>query len=107
MDDSQGGSVLEVKAPAVVKATSEVRNNIKETFDEAQERVVYVMNNRKPLGAVIGLKHLKLLEAALEREAEERLAAIAEQRYQRYLEGKEELLDEEEFRSRLRKERKR
>jgi PHD/YefM family antitoxin component YafN of YafNO toxin-antitoxin module len=97
MDDSQGGSVLEVKGPALVKTTTEIRGSIKETFEEAQETLVYVTSNSDPVGAVIGLKHLKLLEEAIEKQETERLAAIAEDRFRRLREGTEELLDENEF----------
>jgi hypothetical protein len=97
MDDSQGGSVLEVRHPALVKTTTEVRGSIKETFEEAQENLVIVISNSDPVGAVIGLKHLKLLEQALERQETERLATIAEDRLRRLREGTEELLDEDEF----------
>ena len=106
LDDSQGGSVLEVKTPALVKTTTEVRGSIKETFEEAQENLVIVISNSDPVGAVIGLKHLKLLEEAIERQETERLAAIAEDRLRRLREGTEQLLDEDEFWARVPKARK-
>lgn len=89
--------MLEVKGPALVKTTTEIRGSIKETFEEAQENLVYVISNSDPVGAVIGLKHLKLLEQAIERQETERLATIAEDRFRRLREGTEELLDEDQF----------
>lgn len=89
--------MLEVNTPALVKTTTEVRGSIKETFEEAQDNLVIVTSNSDLVGAVIGLKHLKLLEEAIERTETERLAAIAEDRLRRLGEGTEELLDEDEF----------
>lgn len=88
--------MLAVKTPALVKTTTEVRGSIKETFEEAQQSLVIVISNSDPVGAVIGLKHLKLLEEAIERQETERLAAIAEDRLRRLREGSEQLLDEDE-----------
>lgn len=90
--------MLEINLPkARVATTTEVRKNFKETLEDAQEGVVYVVANNQKLGAVIGLKHLELLEAALEREAEERMIAVAAQRLKGIREGTDELLDEDEF----------
>lgn len=88
--------MLEVNTPALVKTTTEVRGSIKETFEEAQDSLVIVTSNGDPVGGVIGLKHLRLLEEAIERQVTERLAAVAEDRLRRLHEGSEELLDEDE-----------
>ena len=82
---------------ARVATITEVRENLKDTFEQAQERVVYVVSNSKKLGAVIGPKHLELLEAALEREAEQRMIAVATARLESLKNGEGELLDEDEF----------
>ena len=95
---AQGAFVLDINSPnARVATISEIRNKLKETFDQAQERVVYVVSNNQKLGAVLGPKHLELLEEALEREAEARMLAVAEARLKSLRDGDSDLLDEDEF----------
>jgi hypothetical protein len=90
--------MLEINSPRASVATiTEVRENLRETFETAQNKVVYVVSNNQKLGAVIGARHLELLEQALEREEDARMLAIAKARLERLKQDEAGLLDEDDF----------
>ena len=90
--------MLEINSPRARVATiSEVRQKLRETFEQAREGVVYVVSNNETVGAVIGARHLELLEKALEREENERMLAIAKARLEQLQADESGLMDEDDF----------
>jgi hypothetical protein len=91
-------TMLVIDAPgAAVVTTSEVKKDLPGTFRLAKERRVYVTADGQPIGGIVGMETMQLLEEFLPdlelfAHATSRLAAIRR--------GDDVLLDEDDFRAR-------
>jgi hypothetical protein len=84
-----------VNAPlaAVVTAT-ELKQDVRGAFTVAEEHRVYVTKDGQPIGGLVSMELMEILEEAL---ADRQLAAIAVERFAAVKAGTDVLLDEKEF----------
>lgn len=84
-----------VNAPlaAVVTAT-ELKQDVRRAFAVAEEHRVYVTKDGQPIGGLVSMEMMEILEEAL---ADRQLAALAAERFAAVKAGTDELLDEKAF----------
>lgn len=90
--------MLIIDAPgAAVVTTSEVKKDLPGTFKLAEERRIYVTADGRPIGGIVGMDIMRLLEEFL---PDLELFAVAASRLAAIQVGQDTLLDEDDFRAR-------
>lgn len=90
--------MLVIDAPgAAVMTTSEVKKDLPGTFKLAEERRIYVTADGRPIGGIVGMETMRLLEEFL---PDLELLAEAAARREAVQSGQDRLLDEVDFRAR-------
>ena len=90
--------MLIIDAPgAAVVTTSEVKKDLSGTFKLAKERRIYVTSDGQPIGGIVGMATMQLLEEFL---PDLELFALASSRWAAIRAGEDALLDEDDFRAR-------
>lgn len=84
-----------IRAPgAAVVTTSEAKRDIPGTFRVAENHRVYVTKDGQPIGGMVSMEMMALLEEAL---ADRDMAAVAGQRFDAVRSGADALLDADDF----------
>lgn len=86
--------MFETRGSAAFATMGELKNRAKQTIEKAQERPVYVLRDGEPVGGIVSIEMLELLQDVLE---ERYVSDRARQRLQSLREGSDDLLDEDEF----------
>ncbi len=86
--------MFEIKGSAVVATMGDLKNRSRETIEKAQEKPVYLVRDGEPVGGIVSMAMLEVLQEALE---DRYLARVAQNRLDAIRQGKAGLLDEEEF----------
>lgn len=90
--------MLVIDAPgAAVLTTSEVKKDLPGTFKLAEERRIYVTADGRPIGGIVGMETMRLLEEFL---PDLELFAVAASRLAAIRAGRDALLEEDEFQAR-------
>ena len=90
-----GATMLVIDAPrAAVVSTTEVKNDVRGAFKMAEEYRVYVTKDGQPIGGIISMAMMRILEDALENL---QIAGIATDRLAAVRAGADTLLDADEF----------
>jgi len=88
-------SMLVITAPgAAVVTTTEVKRDIPGAFKVAEERRVYVTKDGQPIGGLVSMAMMELLEEAL---ADRQIGAVAARRLEAIRAGDDDLIDADEF----------
>lgn len=66
----------------------------RQTIEKAQEKPVYLLRDGEPVGGIVSIHMLELLQDVLE---DRYISDMAEQRLEAIRDGSDELLDEDEF----------
>jgi len=82
---------------AAVVTISEVKKDLPGTFKLAKERRIYVTADGQPIGGIVGMETMQLLEEFL---PDLELFAVATSRLAAIRAGEDVLLDEDDFRAR-------
>lgn len=72
----------------------DLKMRAKQTIEKAQEKPVYLLRDGEPIGGIVSLEMLELLQDVLE---DRYLSDVAAQRLRGIRDGGDELLDEEDF----------
>ncbi|HEX8453840.1 MAG TPA: hypothetical protein VF647_17185 [Longimicrobium sp.] len=72
----------------------DLKMRAKQTIERAQDKPVYLLRDGEPVGGIVSLEMLELLQDVLE---DRYLSDVAAQRLQRIRDGGEDLLDEDDF----------
>jgi len=86
--------MFEIRGSAAIATMGDLKTRTKQTIDKAQEKPVYLLRDGEPVGGIVSLEMLELLQDALE---ERYMSAIAQARLKALREGDAELLEETEF----------
>ena len=86
--------MFETRGAAAFATMGELKNRAKQTIAKAQERPVYLLRDGEPVGGIVSMEMMELLQEVLE---ERYISAVAQQRLQAVRAGTEELLEEDEF----------
>ena len=87
--------MLVINAPgAAVATTTEVKRDIPGTFALAKERRVYVTKDGQPIGGIVSVAMMAVLEETLE---DRRMAQVAGRRLKRIRSGEDDLLEADDF----------
>lgn len=86
--------MFKTRGSAVFATMSDLKTRAKQTIEKAQEKPVYLLRNGEPIGGIVSLEMLELLQEVLE---ERYIQDAAERRLQAIREGEDELLDEDVF----------
>jgi uncharacterized FAD-dependent dehydrogenase len=87
--------MLKVRGPeAAITSVTDLKKEIKETFETAQEMPVYVTSGNRHVGTIISPEMTELLVEAL---ADRALYDVASSRLEAIRAGEDQLLDEDDF----------
>lgn len=86
--------VFETRGSAAFATMSELKNHAKRTIEKAQERPVYLLRDGEPVGGIVSIEMLEVLQDVLE---DRYISDVAQQRLQALRDGTDNLLDEDEF----------
>ncbi len=87
--------MLVITAPgAAVVTTTEVKRDIPGAFKVAEEHRVYVTKDGQPIGGLVSMAMMELLEEAL---ADRQIGAVASRRLEALRAGADELMDADDF----------
>ena len=86
--------MFEIRGSAAIATMGDLKTRTKQTIEKAQEKPVYLLRDGEPVGGIVSLEMLELLQDALE---ERYMSAIAQARLKALREGDAELLEETEF----------
>lgn len=86
--------MFETRGSAAFATMSELKNRAKQTIEKAQERPVYLLRDGEPVGGIVSIEMLEVLQDVLE---DRYISDLARQRLQSLREGTDDLLDEDEF----------
>lgn len=86
--------MFETRGSAVFATMGDLKMRAKQTIEKAQEKPVYLLRDGEPVGGIVSLEMLELLQDVLE---DRYLSDVAGQRLQAIRDGSDELLDEEDF----------
>jgi PHD/YefM family antitoxin component YafN of YafNO toxin-antitoxin module len=84
-----------VNAPlAAILTATELKQDVRGAFTAAEQHRVYVTKDGQPIGGLVSMEMMEILEETL---ADRQLAAIAAERLAAVDAGTDDLLDEKEF----------
>lgn len=86
--------MFETRGSAVFATMGDLKMRAKQTIERAQDKPVYLLRDGEPVGGIVSLEMLELLQDVLE---DRYLSDVAAQRLQRIRDGGEDLLDEDDF----------
>lgn len=86
--------MFETRGSAAFATMSELKNHAKQTIEKAQERPVYLLRDGEPVGAIVSIEMLEMLQDVLE---DRYIADVARKRLQSLRDATDDLLDEDEF----------
>jgi PHD/YefM family antitoxin component YafN of YafNO toxin-antitoxin module len=86
--------VLTNAGNAVIATTTEVRRNLKNVLEQAREKRVLVTSDGELVGGIVSPEMLEILDEAL---SDAYLVSVAEERFRALEEGRDELIDADEF----------
>lgn len=86
--------MFETRGSAAFATMGELKTRAKQTIERAQEKPVYVLRDGKPVGGIVSVEMLELLQDVLE---ERYISEVAQQRLRAIGDGADELLDDDEF----------
>ena len=86
--------MFEVRGSAAFATMGDLKTQARRTVEMAQERPVYLLRDGEPVGGIVSMEMLDILQEALE---DGYVAQVARERLDAIREGAEDLIDEEEF----------
>lgn len=86
--------MFEVRGSAAFATMRDLKTQARRTIEMAQEKPVYLLRDGEPVGGIISMEMLDILQEALE---DGYIAEVARARLDAIREGSEDLIDEEEF----------
>jgi PHD/YefM family antitoxin component YafN of YafNO toxin-antitoxin module len=86
--------MFETRGAAAFATMGDLKNRLRETIEKAKERPVYLLRDGEPVGGLVSMQMMEILQEALE---DLYIADVARKRLEAVRTGKEELLDEDEF----------
>jgi hypothetical protein len=86
--------MFETRGSATFATMDDLKNRVRETLEKAQEKPVYLLRDGEPIGGVVSLEMLELLQDVLEGRY---ISSVAEQRLQGIREEQDDMLDADDF----------
>lgn len=86
--------MFETRGSAAFATMGDLKNRARETVEKAQEKPVYLLRDGEPIGGIVSMAMLDLLQDVLE---DRYVSSVAEQRLQAIRDGGDALIDEDEF----------
>lgn len=86
--------MFETRGSAAFATMGDLKNRAKQTIEKAQEKPVYLLRDGEPVGGIVSIEMLELLQDVLE---DRYISDVAQQRLQALRDGTDELLDEDDF----------
>ena len=86
--------MFETRGSAAFATMGDLKTRAKQTIQMAQEKPVYLLRDGEPVGGIVSIDMLELLQDVLE---DRYISDIAQQRLEAIRDGSDELLDEDEF----------
>lgn len=86
--------MFETRGSAAFATMGDLKTRAKQTIEKAQEKPVYLLRDGEPVGGLVSIDMLELLQDVLE---DRYISDVAQQRLEAIREGSDELLDADEF----------
>lgn len=86
--------MFETRGSAAFATMGDLKNRARQTIEKAQDKPVYLLRDGEPVGGIVSLRLLELLQDVLE---DRYVSGVAEQRLQAIRDGSDRLLDEDDF----------
>jgi PHD/YefM family antitoxin component YafN of YafNO toxin-antitoxin module len=86
--------MFETRGSAAFATMGDLKTRAKQTIEKAQEKPVYLLRDGEPVGGIVSIEMLELLQDVLE---DRYISDVAQQRLQALRDGTDELLDEDDF----------
>jgi PHD/YefM family antitoxin component YafN of YafNO toxin-antitoxin module len=86
--------MFDTRGSAAFATVGDLKTRAKQTIEKAQEKPVYLLRNGEPVGGIVSIEMLELLQDVLE---DRYIADVAHQRLQALRDGTDELLNEDDF----------
>lgn len=86
--------MFETRGSAAFATMGDLKTRAKQTIQKAQEKPVYLLRDGEPVGGIVSIDMIELLQDVLE---DRYIADTAQHRLQAIRDGSDELLEEDEF----------
>ena len=86
--------MFETRGSAAFATMGDLKTRAKQTIEKAQEKPVYLLRDGEPVGGIVSIEMVELLQDVLE---DRYISDVAHQRLQALRDGDDELLDEGAF----------
>lgn len=86
--------MFETRGSAAFATMGDLKTRAKETIQKAQEKPVYLLRDGEPVGGIVSIDMIELLQDVLE---DRYISDVAQQRLEAIRDGSDELLDADEF----------
>lgn len=86
--------MFETRGSAAFATMGDLKTRAKQTIQKAQEKPVYLLRDGEPVGGIVSIEMMELLQDVLE---ERYISDLAQQRLQALRAGTDELLDDDDF----------
>ena len=86
--------MFETRGSAAFATMGDLKMRARQTIEAAQEKPVYLLRDGEPVGGIVSVRMIEFMNDMLE---EQYISEVAGQRLQAIRDGKDELLDEDEF----------
>lgn len=86
--------MFETRGSAAFATMGDLKSRARETVEKAQEKPVYLLRDGEPIGGIVSLEMLELLQDVLE---DRYISSVAERRLQAIRDEQDGLLDADDF----------
>lgn len=86
--------MFETRGSAAFATMGDLKTRAKQTIEKAQEKPVYLLRDGEPVGGLVSIEMLELLQDVLE---DRYISDVAQQRLAAIRDGSDDLLDADDF----------
>jgi hypothetical protein len=86
--------MFETRGSAAFATMGDLKTRARQTIEKAQEKPVYLLRDGEPVGGIVSIEMIELLQDVLE---DRYIADVARQRLEALRNGTDDLLDEDDF----------
>jgi PHD/YefM family antitoxin component YafN of YafNO toxin-antitoxin module len=86
--------MFETRGSAAFATMGDLKTRARQTIQKAQEKPVYLLRDGEPVGGIVSIEMLEMIQDVLE---DRYISDVAQQRLQAIRDGSDELLDADEF----------
>lgn len=86
--------MFETRGSAAFATMGDLKTRARQTIQKAQEKPVYLLRDGEPVGGIVSIDMIELLQDVLE---DRYISDVAQQRLEAIRDGSDELLDADEF----------